>query len=481
MQGVGIPLSPTPAGFALWHPSSPWKTVRSMLGLVLLLSLITQFSAVLFSSIFDSNGNGIYGPTDSIMTISTSLCLTPLVLLLLYLRRPNLLQLVKATPSIEGRIQHIVDSSTVVTSLMPTTIQHHIVHDSTPLEMPKAAHLWALFFCGIIFASLALIIATAFTDNMALFLILAVAIIIPAWIIGFSTPVFAWWSASTRFFGFRLTRREGEAMLIAGMLSALPAIIINSTLFPISINFLGVDDPMSSYLGTFLTYAVSAPVGEELSKALAVLLLFRYIDSAKKGFYVGSTVGLGFALIENLIYIMDSLSGASGLTFAFTSLLRGIGSVPGHAMWTGISGYGIGYYLHKKRGFPNIDNKTSWVLYDENTRQVVSYSNQQKTTAADLPKWWLKHVGSGWKLPNSPLLAIMIAICGHSFWNGSLVLLGTLFDRLDPLLSILANLIWLAFLIFMLWYCSLRILPSLFATTYLGSKNNSAEFTQPRF
>ena len=466
MQGAGIPLSPTPAGFALWHPSSPWKTVRSMLGLVLLLWLIAEFTAQLFISIFDSDYNGIIGPTDSMLTLVSSICLTPLLMILFYIKRPKLLQLVKASPSIEGLTQHIVDQSTVVISPMPTTIKHHIVRDSTPLEMPKSSHLWALFFGGVIIATISLIISTIFMNNILIFLLLVLIIVIPAWIIGFSAPVFAWWSASTRFFGFRLTRREGEAMLIAGMLSALPAIIINSTLFPISINLLGVDDPMGSALGEFLSLAISAPVGEELSKALAVLLLYSYIDSAKKGFYVGTTVGLGFALIENLTYIMNSLFDPSGITFAFTSIIRGIGSVPGHAMWTGISGYGIGYYLHRKRGFPVENQDTSWVLYDENTRQVVSYSNQSKAVTADLPNWWMRHVGSGWSLPKSPLFCIAIAISGHSFWNGSLFIINYLFENSNPIIYVLAMLGWIVFLIFMLWYCSLRILPSLFTTTY---------------
>lgn len=466
MQGAGIPLSPTPAGFALWHPSSPWKTVRSMLWLVLLLSLITQLIAVLFASIFDSNFNGIIGPTDSLKALGSAICLTPLLLILVYIRRPKLLQLVKASPAIEGFTQHVVDQNTVVVSPMPTTIKHHIVKDSTPLEMPKSSHLWALFFGGVIIAAISLIISTIFMDNILIFLLLVLIIVIPAWIIGFSTPVFAWWSASTRFFGFRLTRREGEAMLIAGMLSALPAIVINSTLFPISINMLGVNDPMSSNLGEFLLLAVSAPFGEELSKALAVLLLYSYIDSAKKGFYVGTTVGLGFALIENLMYIMSSLIGGDGFVFAFTSIIRGIGSVPGHAMWTGISGYGIGYYLHRRRGFPAENRDTSWVLYDENTRQVVSYSNQNKAVTADLPNWWMRHVGSGWSLPKSPLFCIALAVSGHSFWNGSLFIISYIFENSDPITYVLVMLGWLVILIFMLWYCSLRILPSLFTTTY---------------
>ena len=165
MQGAGIPLSPTPAGFALWHPSSPWKTVRSMLGLVLLLSLITQFTALLFSSIFDSNFNGIIGPTDSELTFGSAICLTPLLMILVYIRRPKLLQLVKASPSIEGSTQHIVDPHTVVMSPIPTMIKHHIVKDSTPLEMPNSSHLWALFFGGIIIAAISLIISTMFMNN----------------------------------------------------------------------------------------------------------------------------------------------------------------------------------------------------------------------------------------------------------------------------------------------------------------------------
>jgi RsiW-degrading membrane proteinase PrsW (M82 family) len=462
MQGTGIPLSPTPAGFALWHPSSPWKTVRSMLGLVFLLWLTAEITAALFISIFDSNYNGIIGPTDPYEALVFSLCLVPLLLILVFIRRPKLLQLVKAEPSIEGRTQHVLDHNTVVTSPMPTTLKHHIVNDSTPLEMPKSSHLWILFFSGVILSTASLLASLLFSDNILIF-ILAILIILPAFIVGFSTPVFAWWSASTRFFGFRLTRREGEAMLIAGMLSALPAIVINSTLFPISINMLGVNDPLTSNLGEFLSLAMSAPIGEELSKAVAVLLLYRNIDSAKKGFYVGTTVGLGFALIENLTYIMTSLFEPSGITFAFTSIIRGIGSVPGHAMWTGISGYGIGYYLHKKRGFPAENQDTSWVLYDENTRQVVSYSNQSKAVTADLPNWWLRHVGSGWKLPKSPLFCIALAISGHSFWNGSSFIIGYIFEDSHLIIYVLATLGWIVFLISTLWYCSLRILPSLFA------------------
>jgi hypothetical protein len=145
-------------------------------------------------------------------------------------------------------------------------------------------------------------------------------------------------------------------------------------------------------------------------------------------------------------------------------------------MWTGISGYGIGYYLHKKRGFPVENQDTSWVLYDENTRQVVSYSNQSKAVTADLPNWWMRHVGSGWSLPKSPLFCIALAISGHSFWNGSSFIIGYIFENSHPIIYVLATLGWIVFLISTLWYCSLRILPSLFASDNKQLNTNTGYF-----
>ena len=127
--------------------------------------------------------------------------------------------------------------------------------------------------------------------------------------------------------------------MIAGMASALPALIVNSFIFPLffQVGFLN-DDQMD------LTAAISAPIGEEIFKLLAVCLFLPSIRNARKGFQMGFTVGLGFALIENLMYILSSaiFGGAIGLTL--TTLVRGIGSIPLHGLWTGISGFRNGYY-----------------------------------------------------------------------------------------------------------------------------------------
>ena len=110
----------------------------------------------------------------------------------------------------------------------------------------------------------------------------------------------------------------------------------------------------SGTLGEFLILTISAPVGEEICKAIFVLSLYKMIDSPKRGFQIGFSVGLGFALLENLQYIMSSFSGLA-VTYSLTAVIRGIGSIPGHALWTGLSGVSIGWFLCTKRGIQTQD------------------------------------------------------------------------------------------------------------------------------
>ena len=88
-----------------------------------------------------------------------------------------------------------------------------------------------------------------------------VLIVLPAFLIGFSTPVFAWWATLTHYFGLQTSRRLAEWMLIAGMLSTVPAIMINSNISPIIIDALGISMANETSLGYGLILMVSAPVG----------------------------------------------------------------------------------------------------------------------------------------------------------------------------------------------------------------------------
>ncbi|MDP6864759.1 MAG: PrsW family glutamic-type intramembrane protease [Candidatus Poseidoniaceae archaeon] len=454
MQGQQIPLTPPPPGLALASASSPWKTIWSMLGIVILLYIISQFVTAIFFGIWLGSGT---------LTMFSSICLVPLLLVYMFTRRPKLTHVLVATPNPQGQRQHQISGNRILTTIQPTRFQHHLVRDSPPLEMPRTMTLWGVFFLTVTISVLCFL-PLAFSDSIWVIL-LALFVAIPAWLFGFSLPVHAWWAFSTRHLQLMTTRREGEMMLIAGMLSTIPAIIINSLIFPEIVlgDALETIDPGS--IGELLLLAVSAPVGEELSKAALVLALHRIIDSPRRGFQVGFSVGLGFALLENLQYILGSLLGGEAMAFSYglTTVVRGIGSIPGHAFWTALSGTAIGWHLSRKRGVGLNTAKTevsNWMIFDSSSGQIMRHQENVSLMQVKIRNWLYKPFDRVWKLPMSPLLGIALAISGHSFWNGSFWLVAKLTEDSDIVVQIVVSLIWMVVLVLGLWFIARQILAS---------------------
>ena len=470
MQGVPlVPLSPAPSDLVLAHTSKPWKTVRSMLGLVGLLFLITNMAPLFLAGLIDADFNGTLGPSDPWLIFASSLCSIPVLALMAFLRRPRLTHLVRAIPHSSGSMVHMMSQDDVLQSPQPIQVVHHVVHDSAPLEMPSRKALWWLFFGGV-FASCVCLFPVLILGFTPLTALLFVAVAIPAYLIGFSTPVFAWWATLTHYFGLQTSRRLAEWMLIAGMVSTVPAIMINSNISPVIIDFLGLSMASETSLGYGLILMVSAPVGEELCKAAAVYALARFIDSPRRGFQIGFTVGLGFALLENMTYILSTFGAleASSITFGFTSIIRGIGSIPGHGVWTAISGYAIGCHLTLRRPAPLLHHEprqegTSevkrWMLVDKKSGQVLSASNAPQPPIM-IPRWLCSSPKDGIQLPTTPLMGIGLAILGHALWNGSSWGIGLLTANIHWAAQFLIFFGWIFFLIFALWQVSRRILAS---------------------
>ncbi|MGB1462681.1 MAG: hypothetical protein ACPG8Q_04020, partial [Candidatus Poseidoniaceae archaeon] len=90
------PLSPPPAGLVLASPSSPWRTVGRMVGLVILLYLISTPIYFIFVGLLDGDFDFQPGPANPWMTMTGALCSLPLVALVLYLRRPRLTHVILA-------------------------------------------------------------------------------------------------------------------------------------------------------------------------------------------------------------------------------------------------------------------------------------------------------------------------------------------------------------------------------------------------
>lgn len=426
---------------------SRWSSVGRMLGIVILLWILAQFVVLIAAGFLDGDLDGDFGPIDGALVIAGTLCSAPMVVVLLFMRRPKLEHLIIAEPTPHGQHVHSLPNSKILQTPIPTTIRQFIVRSRYPLRVPVAKHLWMLFLGGVLISSIAFAPLLIDSGNIG-FILLALFVAIPAWLVGFSTPVFAWWSFSSSRFHLSTTRQQGEAMLIAGMLSTFPAIIINSFITPGAVLLLS-GGQASATLVENITIIISAPVGEELCKALAVFSLAGMIDSKKRGFQVGFTVGLGFALLENLQYILFSLFAGEVMVFSYglTSVIRGIGSIPGHAMWTACSGYAIGHILEQRRQPNQIPDVKQWNLVNPrdhsrgnnipNTQQFISQSMFSKTS--DL------------KLPTSLPVMLGIAMFGHAFWNGSSVLMSNVSRGFNPLVGLIAELVWIVILIGLLW------------------------------
>ena len=453
MQAMVAPLTPPPKGLALASKSTTWSVIWRMLGIVLLLYLITQVAMLALFGMIEG---------DSALSICSMIFLVPLLLLFTYVRRPKLTHIVMAAPDSEnGTVQHNLPNSRMLFTPVPTIFSHHLIRDSPPLEMPPTSTLWTVFCVTVLAAFLGLL--PVMLSDEPIWIILAVLVGVPAWLFGFSLPVHAWWAFSTRHFQLMTTKRDGEQMLVAGMLSTIPAIVINSLLFPLMLIFIGIESMEPGSIGEFLILTISAPVGEELCKAAFVLSLYKLIDSPKRGFQIGFSVGLGFALLENLQYIMLSLGGGeyAAISYSMTTVIRGIGSIPGHAFWTGLSGVSIGWYLCTKRGISsdNIQNEdTQWVVFDGETGQLVNTQRELSNIGRTVRGWLYKPYDKVWSLPKSPLIGIPLAIIGHAAWNGSSWFVSWLFSETDIVVQLIASITWIIVMVVGLWIIGREIL-----------------------
>lgn len=120
-----------------------------------------------------------------------------------------------------------------------------------------------------------------------------------------------------------------------GALATIPSIIVEEILIRFNV-FPGV-------FGAFFNAFIVAGLTEEYFKRLVVLKLpYRtsYFNEKLDGIVYGVFAALGFATVENIIYVVFRYSNNP-----FIGLYRGIFSVPAH----GIFGISMGYYLALSR------------------------------------------------------------------------------------------------------------------------------------
>ena len=97
----------------------------------------------------------------------------------------------------------------------------------------------------------------------------------------------------------------------------------------------------------FVTTTIT-PVTEEIVKALPVLIYaFLFSDDREKLLPLAFATGIGFALFENTVILIQSIDNVSILW----AVIRGFSTALMHGICTAAVGYGMGYVRKKKKLF----------------------------------------------------------------------------------------------------------------------------------
>lgn len=167
---------------------------------------------------------------------------------------------------------------------------------------------------------------------------------------------------------------------------ALAAILLAIVLELIAIGILAA--ALGPEGGSILGTTVVAPLVEESTKGLALLILLlflrHHLDNTLDGIVYGALIGLGFALTENILYFaaayLDGGVGSVGELFVVRSIVNGLG----HEVYTALLGAAVGW----ARG---------------------------------------QHGRGGWRLI-VPILGWGAAVAAHGLWNTGSILIGVLIE-----------------------------------------------------
>lgn len=111
-------------------------------------------------------------------------------------------------------------------------------------------------------------------------------------------------------------------------------------------------------LANTLTAVLSAPLVEESSKGLGLILLMllarRYFNGPLDGLIYGALIGGGFAFTENILYYTRQVEDFGVQGWALLFGVRGVLSIFGHAIYTSLTGVVMGFIARKWGTLPGV-------------------------------------------------------------------------------------------------------------------------------
>ena len=258
------------------------------------------------------------------------------------------------------------------------------------LQLPKSGMLFFLFLMSL---ALGLVALTERGPFIFLFPI--------AFVIAFAFPGLIWVSY---IYSRTITSPEPQRLVLValawGMFSTLPASLLNdfgSRIVEVNQNaLLGKGD-----FGTpeLILVSIIAPFVEELLKPIGLLLIIKRLKTPYEGVLYGVACGMGFAIIENMLYELFILLWYGPDAWTLNAFVRGIGSTVLHAVGPAAIGFAIAYsrQMNKPMKF--------YLLY----AYIFGFIMHGAWNGfATLP---LLKSGQSWEYFSYLLIAIMIVLC----------------------------------------------------------------------
>ncbi|MEK7724880.1 MAG: PrsW family glutamic-type intramembrane protease [Acidobacteriota bacterium] len=137
-----------------------------------------------------------------------------------------------------------------------------------------------------------------------------------------------------------------------GIVAVVFSFIVNTMLGQIAYEVTG-----SPELANVVGAVISAPIFEELSKGLGVVLLLiffrREFDDILDGIVYGGVIGLGFATVENVLYYGRGVAAGVDMLL-YLLIIRGLASPFIHVTFTAMTGIGCGIARESHNWFVKI-------------------------------------------------------------------------------------------------------------------------------